>query len=265
MNEVAHSVTNMLLKVSDASSNSLNGVAEISAGNQDLNERVQTQAAAFEQATLQLEDIVQSLLNSVEQSEQVNHLSHDVNTQIENGRQIVEQMNHAMNEISSAVKEITDITKTIDSIAFQTNLLALNAAVEAAKAGDAGRGFAVVAAEVRSLASRSAEAASAIKVVSENSLNKVKSGLNFSLKTKETFEDNQTSIKQVSKKVEQVNSNLTTQVELVQDINHHFVEIDSQSQRNASLVEEISSTSIQIHENMHDLKSSVNQFKLRES
>ena len=265
MNEVAHSVTNMLLKVSDASSNSLNGVAEISAGNQDLNERVQIQAAAFEQATQQLENIVQSLLTSVEQSEQVNHLSHDVNTQIENGRQIVEQMNHAMNEISSAVKEITDITKTIDSIAFQTNLLALNAAVEAAKAGDAGRGFAVVAAEVRSLASRSAEAASAIKVVSENSLNKVKSGLNFSLKTKETFEDNQTSIKQVSKKVEQVNSNLTTQVELVQDINHHFVEIDSQSQRNASLVEEISSTSIQIHENMHDLKSSVNQFKLRES
>ncbi len=264
MNEVAHSVTNMLLKVSDASSNSLNGVAEISAGNQDLNERVQTQAAAFEQATLQLEDIVQSLLNSVEQSEQVNQLSHDVNSQIENGRQIVEQMNHAMSEISSAVKEIADITKTIDSIAFQTNLLALNAAVEAAKAGDAGRGFAVVAAEVRSLASRSAEAASAIKIVSENSLNKVKSGLDFSLKTKETFEDNQTSIKQVSEKVEQVNNNLTTQVELVQDINHHFVEIDSQSQRNASLVEEISSTSIQIHENMHDLKSSVNQFKLRE-
>ena len=56
-------------------------------------------------------------------------------------------------------REIADIVRLIDAIAFRTNILSLNAQVEASKAGDAGRGFAVVAQEVRSLALRSADSA----------------------------------------------------------------------------------------------------------
>ena len=60
--------------------------------------------------------------------------------------------------LADGAHQIEHVAELISSIAGQTNLLALNATIEAARAGEAGRGFAVVAAEVKSLASQTAEA-----------------------------------------------------------------------------------------------------------
>ena len=81
-----------------------------------------------------------------------------------------------MEEINSQITSINEAISVIDQIAFQTNILSLNAAVEAATAGEAGKGFAVVAAEVRNLASRSAEAAREIKEIVESATSKANNG-----------------------------------------------------------------------------------------
>jgi methyl-accepting chemotaxis protein len=66
--------------------------------------------------------------------------------------------NERMSELMTSAQQIGEVVTLIREIAGQTNLLALNATIEAARAGEAGRGFAVVATEVKTLATRTAQA-----------------------------------------------------------------------------------------------------------
>lgn len=78
---------------------------------------------------------------------------------------------------ADVIKEIGNLTNTIDMIAEQTKLLALNASIEAARAGVTGKGFAVVASEVSNLAEQTSTAVEEIQnIVSaiEQSFDEVK-------------------------------------------------------------------------------------------
>jgi len=135
-----------------------------------------SQAASLEETAASLEEITSNITNNNETTIKMANFGNKVKESISLGQKLADKTVISMEEINSQTSAITEAITVIDQIAFQTNILSLNAAVEAATAGEAGKGFAVVAGEVRTLASRSAEAAKQIKDLVENAQRKTEEG-----------------------------------------------------------------------------------------
>jgi len=85
------------------------------------------------------------------------------------------QTSEELQDVVNIINQIGDKAKVINDIVFQTKLLSFNASVEAARAGEHGKGFAVVAEEVGNLANMSGKSAEEIRLILDESINKVQS------------------------------------------------------------------------------------------
>jgi methyl-accepting chemotaxis protein len=88
--------------------------------------------------------------------------------------------------LAAASVEIGAFVTLVRRIARQSKLLALNASMEAARAGEQGQGFAVVAAEIRKLATSSAEAAERTEATVHGILARVEESRAASQRARET-------------------------------------------------------------------------------
>ena len=264
-NETINKLTDIVSRIKESGGLVNSAASEISQGNHNLSSRTESQASSLEQTSASMTEMTSTVQNNAENAKQAKILANNSRQQAESGGEVVSKAVAAMDKINNASNKIADIIGVIDEIAFQTNLLALNAAVEAARAGEQGRGFAVVATEVRNLAGRSATAAKEIKDLIEDSVDKVKEGAKLVNQSGDTLNEITNSIKEVDDIIGDITVASQEQSSGIEQANKAILEMDSATQQNAALVEQISASAESMSEQSGELNNLVEFFVVSNS
>ena len=208
-----------------------------------------SQAASLEETAASLEEITANITNNTQTAIKMAGYGNKVKESITLGQDLANKTALSMEDINSQTSAINEAITIIDQIAFQTNILSLNAAVEAATAGEAGRGFAVVAGEVRTLASRSAEAAKQIKDLVQNAQKKTQEGKDIASDMIEGYSELNKNISTTLELIENVTmANKEQSIGMIQinDAVNNLDQITQQNAQNASSANEIAQKTLEI-------------------
>ncbi|ARU30506.1 methyl-accepting chemotaxis protein [Sulfuriferula sp. AH1] len=238
---------------------------QIAAGNLDLSNRTESQASSLEETASAMEELTSTVRQNADNARQANQLAETASEVAGKGGAVVSDVVNTMSAINDSARKIADIIGVIDGIAFQTNILALNAAVEAARAGEQGRGFAVVATEVRSLAQRSAAAAKEIKLLIDDSVDKVEQGNKQAAQAGTTMSEVVSSVQRVTDIMSEISAASREQSQGIEEINQAVTQMDEATQQNAALVEEAAAAAKSLQDQAGHLEELVNRFKLNDT
>jgi len=231
---------------------------------QDIESESQSVSSATTQQSATIGNIADSMVSLSEKTdknvsiaEEAMTLANTIKENAEKGSVQMQSMTQAVKDISASSHAIGDVIKLIDNIAFQTNLLALNAAVEAARAGTHGKGFAVVAEEVRSLASRSAEAAQNTSTLIADSMNKAELGEKVAVEAAESFSSIVAGINESASMTQEIAEASKEQHSAIASINQGIRQFSEVVQQSGLTAEKLAETSRSVSRQTEQLESIV--------
>ncbi|WP_196795287.1 methyl-accepting chemotaxis protein [Porphyrobacter sp. AAP82] len=241
------------------------GAGEISQASDDLAQRTEHQATRLAEAAAAMDEITGSVQGSARNPAIARDNVNQTRTDAKKSAEVVNDVIAAMRAIEASSSEISQIISVIDGIAFQTNLLALNAGVEAARAGEAGKGFAVVAGEVRELAQRSAQSATAIKALVASSKDEVAIGVARVQQLVTLLASLVGRFSDIAGQVDTIAQGSQGALEAVRRINAAMGLLDRGMQQNAAMAEETSAASVELLRSAEDLSGQVSRFRSDEA
>jgi aerotaxis receptor len=238
-------------------------VSEIASGNQDMSSRTESQASSLQQTAASMEEINGTVKLSAGAAQRGASLANEAKNVTGTSSEAVNALANSMDSISDSSRQIGEITHLIEGVAFQTNILALNAAVEAARAGEAGRGFAVVAAEVRLLAQRTANAARDIKQLIQESGSRVRAGGEQTKQAQERMGNAVQTVSSVANVLDEVSHAAAEQQAGISQINEAIAHMDTITQQNAAMVEELAAAAKSLERQVEEVDNSMRLFRLK--
>ncbi len=235
LNNLAMTITEMLIE-NKSNGLTLQNSSEVLMNNVTILNNSSNQAAAsLEETAAAIEQIAANINSNNENVIKMAQYAQELKKSASSGNALANDTTIAMEKIDEEVNAISEAISIIDQIAFQTNILSLNAAVEAATAGEAGKGFAVVAQEVRNLASRSAEAASEIKILVESATSKANDGKEIANKMIEGYSSLNENVTETLALISNVEIASKEQQSGIEQITNVVNELDKQTQENAAV------------------------------
>ncbi len=293
INQLSHSLSNLIGKVTEAVHATASAGNEISSSSEELAAGAQEQSSQAGDVAAAVEEMTMTILETSKNAESAAAAAKKAGEIAITGGQVVKETIEGMKRIANGSKsssdmvtklgksseEIGEIIQVIDDIADQTNLLALNAAIEAARAGEQGRGFAVVADEVRKLAERTTKAtkeiAAMIKQIQKDTSSAVESmttgnqevekGRQLADKAGESLNEIIKSAEQVGDIVTQVAAASQQQSAAAEQISKNVEAISNVSQQSAIGIQQIAKASEDLSMLTTNLQDMIQEFKIEES
>jgi methyl-accepting chemotaxis protein len=265
INDMVQSSSDMLSEIRTSADQVASGSQLVAQASQNLAAGATEQAITIEKFSETINEI-QSLANENAKVADI-AMEHTLDSErlMEQCTDAMGQMLTAMRTIDDSSQNISKVIKVIDDIAFQTNILALNAAVEAARAGQHGKGFAVVAEEVRSLASKSADAARETAELIEGSSKSVAEGNSIVNRVNESLQAVDTLSKQNAESIGNLRSASSKQSESVSGVATAINQLSTVVQANSATAQETAASSQQISAQSAMLDEIVSRFRLKDS
>ncbi|MDR5899215.1 methyl-accepting chemotaxis protein [Halomonas vilamensis] len=249
-------------QIQQSTENIAYGAGEIAQGGESLASRTEEQASALQQTAASMEELTTTVKNNADHTREANTLTTSAADAAEQSGSELEFTLQMMSELAESSNQVQEIVGTIDGIAFQTNLLALNASVEAARAGEHGRGFAVVAEEVRTLASRSANAAKEIRELLNHNVKQITNSAEQAEKSGTLLREMVSSTRRVSSLMSEIATATQQQQSGIEQISTAVNQMDAVTQQNASLVEQSSTAAASLNDQAALLSKLVKRFHI---
>jgi methyl-accepting chemotaxis protein len=269
INDITQSLNRLLNDVLNGVSNAAELVSssarEIASATQNVADGAAEQAGSLVALTANIAEINRETAANASTAGQACEYASTVGISAEAGSRQMGEMMAAIEGISESSGNILAIIRVIDEIAFQTNILALNAAIEAARAGQYGKGFAVVAEEVRTLAGRSADAASETSQLIEATVEKVESGKRIAQDTSRAFGSIVEGVSQINDYVLGISNASKNQSAAISGIEAGIERISGVSQANIAASEESAAATRELLSQADLLKEQLRKFSLKQT